>query len=577
MIFKIRVAKTAGFCFGVHRALDKVLELVNVSKDPVRTHGPLIHNETVLSVLRARGVHELKPDENLDGKTVVIRAHGVKPDVQQNLRERDASICNATCPRVAQVQSIVKQHAQKGYHIVIIGDEGHAEVDGLLGYAGQHGYVVSGPQDISGIPRDVKICVVAQTTQNRDVFDETVQALKSKFRDCHLFDTICEATAKRQKETIQLAKKSDLMVVVGSTHSANTNRLVDIAKTECRTELIQSEDELTFDMLKGARRIGITAGASTPEWVISRVVNRIRQIGWHNAIPVFSIIWKVMEWLYHKQVLFGISVVLMTAGFSKLLGLQLQVGNLYTALWAGYFWSVLNELAESRGREQGDDRFLRPVHQMQRLVVSLFIITLLPSIVWSAVSGWKSLLALGVLTAGILAYMGYGLSRLPPSVAFRALRIYPIWKNVSVGFLLAIAAIGYPLASQNELVSSGFIYFIYTFLLVLVRMILLDLRTLQLDMISGNITLPVKLGNQKTIRLTYTLLILWIGIALLPVALQMVSLSKCLMIIVPVYYVVYLYNFQHRILFLNMTMDAITDVGMYVAGIMAWLSSVLYL
>ncbi|MCD4655222.1 4-hydroxy-3-methylbut-2-enyl diphosphate reductase [bacterium] len=288
MPFEIRVAETAGFCFGVKKALDKLLEILNKSSQPVRTLGPLIHNEQVLEALKKRAVEELSSCEDVSGKHVILRAHGVTPDTRKELKRENAIVCDATCPKVGQVQAIVKKFSRKNCPVVIIGDRDHAEVDGLLGYSAGMGMVVSGPEEANKLPGGEAICIVAQTTQDSHVFNQVVTILKSKYRQCYEFNTICDATFERQEESRSLAVQSDIMIIVGGTHSANTKRLVDIAAGHCKTVMIQKADDLSADMFAGVQKVGITAGASTPTWVIRDVVDKVYTIGWRQVGPVVT-------------------------------------------------------------------------------------------------------------------------------------------------------------------------------------------------------------------------------------------------------------------------------------------------
>jgi (E)-4-hydroxy-3-methyl-but-2-enyl pyrophosphate reductase len=282
MAFKIKVVESAGFCFGVRKALDRLIEIRNKTGAPVRTLGPLIHNEQVLEALKNRDVHELQEDENVAGTHVIIRAHGVTPDKRRQLLEQKARVCDATCPKVGQVQAIVKKYAQKSCPVIIIGDRGHAEVEGLLGYCGRYGIVITGPEEAARLKEGDEVCVVAQTTQDPLVFQHTLDIIKQKFTSCHEFNTICDATSERQAETRKLAEESDIMVVVGGKNSANTRRLADIAEKNSRTIMIQSADDLDPDTFTGVHRVGITAGASTPAWVIREIVEKIRLLGWER-------------------------------------------------------------------------------------------------------------------------------------------------------------------------------------------------------------------------------------------------------------------------------------------------------
>ncbi len=320
MISRIRVAKTAGFCFGVQRALDKILTLVNKTGKPVWTCGPLIHNEHVLDAIRSRGIEQLSPDQDLTNSQVVIRAHGVTPEVIKQLKQQGAIVCNATCPKVAQVQGIVKKYSGHGYRIAIIGDPGHAEVDSLVGFSRGRGFVVSTPEQVDEIPPGDKLCVVTQTTQDRDVFENTIAALRRKFPDCIVFDTICNATSDRQSETIRIAEKSDLMIVVGGKNSANTRRLLDIASSRCTAVLIQSAADLSYELLRNKRNIGITAGASTPAWIIRCVIDSVRKSGVLNPNPLVRYFFHLLFFLLNRRLLFSLSFSVTALSVAKICG-----------------------------------------------------------------------------------------------------------------------------------------------------------------------------------------------------------------------------------------------------------------
>ncbi len=295
MAFKIKVASSAGFCFGVRKALDRLIDIRNNSTLPVRTLGPLIHNEQVLEALKHRAVRELDESEDVTGKHVVLRAHGVTPDTRRLLREQGALVCDATCPKVGQVQAIVKKYSQRKCPVIIIGDRGHAEVDGLLGYCQTSGLVVTGPEEAALLEQGAEACVVAQTTQDPVIFDQTVKIIRTKFKVCHVHNTICDATTERQTETMALAMESDVMIVVGGKNSANTKRLADIAGKNCKAVMIQSAQDLSPNDFEGVKRVAITAGASTPAWVIREVVERIRVIGWQQYGKTASLVYQMMR------------------------------------------------------------------------------------------------------------------------------------------------------------------------------------------------------------------------------------------------------------------------------------------
>ena len=197
----VKIAKNAGFCMGVRRAMDIVLDTARKvpKEEAVYTEGPLIHNPQVLEFLEKKGIGVLDETTDSKGKNVVIRAHGIKPSRREEIESFGAKICDATCPNVKSVQSIIKKYAAQGYTTIIVGDKGHAEVDGLLGYTKNRGYVVENLDDIDNLPAMDKICIVSQTTQSSDVFKEVSETIKGKHKDCKVFETICNSTSKSRK------------------------------------------------------------------------------------------------------------------------------------------------------------------------------------------------------------------------------------------------------------------------------------------------------------------------------------------------------------------------------------------
>ncbi len=230
---EIRLAETAGFCMGVRRAVDMVLDMAQHKGDRrIFTYGPLIHNPQTVELLKRRGIIPVKDIEGIEeGTTVIIRAHGISPQERDTLKGKGVMIIDATCPRVGRVQSIIKKHAAQDYRIIIVGDAEHPEVDGLLGYAGNRGIVVSSLEDVDRMPAMEKVCVVAQTTQSLDEFRAIVEKIRGRVPETVVFDTICDSTEKRQAEIKELACEMDAVFIVGGRNSANTQRLAQISES----------------------------------------------------------------------------------------------------------------------------------------------------------------------------------------------------------------------------------------------------------------------------------------------------------------------------------------------------------
>jgi 4-hydroxy-3-methylbut-2-enyl diphosphate reductase len=278
---EIILAETAGFCPGVKKAIDRVLELAQTGKRPIYTLGPLIHNTQVIKGLEEKGIRAVESLSEIQGRSgvLVIRAHGVTPRLEAEARASGLEVVDSTCPLVKNVQSAIKKYAARGYATVIVGDKSHAEVVGLLGYAGEKAFVVAGPEEAARLPPLDKVNIVAQTTQEGEVFLKTAEVVKSRAREAVVSDTICKPTRERQRETRRLAARADLMIIVGAKHSANTARLAALCRRLCgRAVHVETEAELDPEQIRSARCIGITAGASTPASMTERVLNRVREI-----------------------------------------------------------------------------------------------------------------------------------------------------------------------------------------------------------------------------------------------------------------------------------------------------------
>lgn len=275
----VLVAMSAGFCWGVSRAFDKVIEKIRTKDkdEKVYTYGPLIHNPQAVKMLEDEGVDVLDNiPKNISG-TVFIRTHGLCPDERDCLRKSGAKINDATCPDVGIIQGLVRKHVRKGYHSIIIGNPEHPEVQALIGYAEGKGIAVSSHKEIEELPKDWKdVCVVAQSTQKEDKFEELVNFIKERYPKAVIFNTICSSTTERQEEVRELAKEVDAMVVVGGYNSANTTKLAQISREiGTPTFHIETELELKLNDFEGFDKIGVTAGSSTPSWQIDRVVKKL--------------------------------------------------------------------------------------------------------------------------------------------------------------------------------------------------------------------------------------------------------------------------------------------------------------
>ncbi len=274
---QVELAKSAGFCFGVQRAVDTVYEQVEKGVSPIYTYGPIIHNEVVVQDLEEKGVRVLESREELEALTkgtVIIRSHGVGREIYDLIRERGLTCVDATCPFVKKIHRIVDKESAEGRQIVIIGNDRHPEVEGIKGWCHTPAIVLESTQQAENLslPHDVSLCIVSQTTFNYKKFQDLVEILSEKGYDRTVVNTICSATEERQTEARRIAARADAMIVIGGSHSSNTQKLFEICKKECEnTCYIQTLQDLDLEVLRSAGLLGITAGASTPKKIIEEV------------------------------------------------------------------------------------------------------------------------------------------------------------------------------------------------------------------------------------------------------------------------------------------------------------------
>ena len=276
---EVILAEKAGFCFGVKRAVDTAFEQADKASNAVFTFGPIIHNEDVTEKLALKGVNVINSIEELDNlpenSSIIIRSHGVGEDIFESIKSRGFSIVDATCPFVNNIHKIVRERSEAGDEILIIGNPGHAEVEGTIGWSRQKPYVINSVEDIDALPESLKnasITVVAQTTYSLKKFQELVAELQDRYYNVNVCKTICNATEERQKEAQRLASSVDSMIVIGGKNSSNTQKLYEISKQQCNnTYYIQTLVDLDLTVFESASRVGITAGASTPNYIIKEV------------------------------------------------------------------------------------------------------------------------------------------------------------------------------------------------------------------------------------------------------------------------------------------------------------------
>lgn len=272
----VLVAKSAGYCFGVKRATNMAFDAAE-KHVPISSLGPIIHSPQLVGKLEEKGVRVVRRVEDIENGAVIIRSHGVTASELDDLKERDLTIVDATCPFVKNAQEHARQLSRGGYRVIIVGEKEHPEVQGIVSFAesGEVG-VIATPEEAEALPRHRRMGLVAQTTQSFENFRQIADICLAKTSELRIFNTICDATSVRQEEARQIAVKSDAMLVIGGFNSANTNRLAQIcSQIQPRTYHVETAEQIEPAWFQGCATVGITAGASTPRWIIDAVVDTV--------------------------------------------------------------------------------------------------------------------------------------------------------------------------------------------------------------------------------------------------------------------------------------------------------------
>ena len=277
---EIELAPHSGFCFGVKRAVKCALQVAREQKKSVYCLGPLIHNPQVVNKLKQEGVRTINDLSQIERGTVIIRSHGVHPDLVKEARQKGLKVVDATCPFVRKAQQIARSLKNEGYGVVVVGEKEHPEVKAIIGHADDDALVIEVPEGVNLLqPHRRIIGVLSQTTQSKENFKKIIANLIGKIDEMKVFNTICESVRKRQEATFNLAGRVELMLVIGGYNSGNTRRLAQICKeTGTETHHVEIADEIDLSWLKGKTRIGVSAGASTPDWIIEGVMERLRTL-----------------------------------------------------------------------------------------------------------------------------------------------------------------------------------------------------------------------------------------------------------------------------------------------------------
>lgn len=570
---KIILSKNAGFCMGVRRAIEIVLKEADSRNEAIYIYGPLIHNPQAMDWLKAKNVWVLNDLDDLKSGVVVIRTHGISPQERNIIKDKGVSICDATCPRVGRIQAVIKRQRQKDYWTIIIGNKGHPEVEALLGFAGEKGLVVQKEEDIENLPLMDKVCVVCQSTENRKKFRQLSKKIKEKYKDCLIFDTLCNSTLKRQQEARQLAKMADAMMVVGGRNSANTGQLAAIARsTGIPTFHIETEKEITQQMVNPYNTIGITAGASTPHWIIKQVISRIKELKRRRLLTNWLL--KAADFLVNSHLYVALGAACLSYASFILLGTRPHWKLILMVFSYIFSMHIINYFTDKSALQLAQPHRLRFYLKNRKLLIASAVMFVFAALIFSLLQGLAPFLILSLaVMMGIIYNLRIFPQRWIKKLKFQRLRDIPTSKDLAVALAWGTIMVIIPVVEEKKhLFSPGVLaVFFFIALLSYIRSVIFGIRGIQEDAIVGKEAISAVLGKEKmkvilgflTATMAFILICSgWIGFT--------PPLSYYMLLIV-LYTATYLYLYHKRVIAKGIWFEAVVDGEFFLSGAIALL------
>ncbi len=576
-MMKVTIAKTAGFCMGVRRAVEMAFDAANATDAPICTYGPLIHNPQVLSLLREKGISVIDEIPESGDGIVIIRAHGIPPEERQALIDAGFRVIDATCPRVIRVQSILSRHARQGYASIIVGDREHPEVIGLLGYAGENGSVIDSLESFSGLPDFDKAIVVAQTTQNSEFFEKVCHWVKRHHPNYKIFNTICDSTEKRQGEIKALAARVDAVIVVGGYNSGNTRRLAEIALEAEKTALhVETANDVDIRDLSDARHIGITAGASTPNWIIKQVYQDLEARMAQHKSPVYRVAYSLMRFLVNSNVYLAVGAGCLAFAATWLQGLPFHIVPVLVAAFYILAMHTINQMLE-RQSDRYNDPYRADFYQQNRYALSfLALFAGAGALGASWIMGPLFFLMVACMSLlGILYNVDYLSEKI--GRGHPGLKHIPGSKTILTALAWGIVTALIPaLYIEGLTTPAGVVAFLWTCAMVLVRTAYFDIMDMQGSRIMGRGTIPILLGEKRTLVLLKGILVAMMLALPLGAAAGIIPVPGVLLVLCPVLMYRFVRSYEQKMIFSTMQRGFVMETFFILAGIIAMLGAVAF-
>jgi (E)-4-hydroxy-3-methyl-but-2-enyl pyrophosphate reductase len=563
---------------GVRRAVEMVLDAPAQSTKPIYTYGPLIHNPQVLNLLKSKDIKVLDEIPDRGCGTVLIRAHGVPPTVKQHLKEAEFNVIDATCPRVIKVQTIIRKHAKKDYAVIIIGDKDHPEIIGLLGYARNNGHVVGDMEELAALPAFDNAIIVSQTTQNARLLESVINWVAENHPHYKIFNTICDSTERRQAEVQRLAEAVDAVIVVGGYNSGNTRRLAEIARqTGKPTYHIESESELASmdtHLLASARHIGITAGASTPNWIIKKVYRALETLQVKRTQSWRRIMFQLQRVLLLTNIYVSLGAGCLTYAMAKLQGFSQFFPYVLISLLYVQSMHTLNHLTGNKS-DQYNDPDRAKFYQKYKLLLN--ILALAAGGTGLVIAHTLGLFPLLLLLIMSLLGLSYNLRIVPQmfvGLRYRRIRDIPGSKTLLIAMAWGIVTAVLPPLSLTGKASwvTGLI-FLWTVAIVFVRTAFFDILDMQGDRIVGKDTFAIMLGEKRTMRILKNMLIVLVAALMLLSSFHIISYLGLVLIGCPIFFLLLLSAYERGVLLPSIKLEFLVETNFILAGAAAFLWS----
>jgi 4-hydroxy-3-methylbut-2-enyl diphosphate reductase len=535
---KIIIAKTSGFCMGVRRAVEMVLDAPEEHQNPISTYGPLIHNPQVLEILKEKGISAFNETPQQGSGTVLIRAHGVPPQTRDELEEVGFNVIDATCPRVIKVQTIIKKHLKKGFASIIVGDKNHPEVIGLHGYGGDKSHVAKNIDELKALPHFENAIIVAQTTLNTHLWHAVKKWASENHPHYKIFETICDSTERRQAEVQRLAESVDAVIVVGGRNSGNTKRLVDIARQTGKPAFhIESEADLIdvdLTVLTSARQIGITAGASTPNWVIKKVYRALEALLFKRKQGWRRVLFEIQRALLLTNIYVAVGAGALCYACNKLQGIHQTFPYILISMLYVQSMHILNHLTDTRADRFNDPDRAEFYDRHKTLLAVSAILSGGAGLIIAYNIGRFPFLALLIMS---FLGLSYNLKIIPQWLAgikYRKLRDLPGSKTLLIAMAWGmVTAVLPPLSKFGTINWVNILVALWAVAMVFVRTAFFDILDMQGDRLVGKETIPILLGEKRSMRLLKVLLIILTVTLVISSAFQLTSSLGFFLIICP--------------------------------------------